>query len=83
MLNNREAASLFWLGLIFALAMLKPAMRSGLRGIVRIASQPAIVVLLTLFAAYVAFEVWLASKVGLWRTALTKDAAVCRSSCRC
>ena len=76
MLNNREAASLFWLGLIFALAMLKPEVRSGFRAVVRTASQPAIFVLLALFAAYGAFEVWFASKVGLWRATLTKDTAV-------
>src|SRR5688572_9475271 len=76
MLNSREAASLFWLGLIFALAMLKPEVRSGFHGVVRTASQPAIFVLLALFAAYVAFGVWLASKVGLCRITLTKDIAV-------
>ena len=76
MLNDREWASLFWLGLIFVLALLKREVRSGLRGVLRTASNPAILVVLALFASYIALEVWLASKLGLWRITLTKDTAV-------
>ncbi len=76
MLNNREWASLFWLGLVFSLAMLKRDLRSSVGGVLRIALNPAIVIVLVLFASYVALEVWGASMIGLWRSSLAKETVV-------
>ncbi len=76
MLNSREIASLLWLGLVFALAMLKHEVRSGFRGVVRTAAQPAILGLLTLFLVFVGFEIGVTSRIGLWRTSLAKETVV-------
>lgn len=73
--NNREIASVVWIGIFFSLAMLKKDLRSSFGGVLRIALNPAIVTVLTLFASYVALEVWSAAKIGLWRYGLASKTA--------
>lgn len=64
MLNNREIASLFWLALLLAAAMLNGKVQSSLRDVVRTATQLAVMGLLLFFVAYAGLEVWLAAKIG-------------------
>ena len=73
--NNREIASVVWIGIFFSLAMLKKDLRSSFGGVLRIALNPAIVTVVALFASYVALEVWSAEKIGLWRFGLASKTA--------
>ena len=75
-LNNREAAMLVWLGLIVLGLLSRRDLRGSLRSVVVSVLQPAILILLSALAAWIGLELWVATRVGLWNTSLTKDVAL-------
>ena len=75
-LNNRETAVLIWLGLIVLGLLSRRDLRDSLRAVVASVLQPAILILLLALAAWIGLELWVAARVGLWNTTLTKDAVL-------
>ncbi|HWI04684.1 MAG TPA: hypothetical protein VNT52_12810 [Acidimicrobiales bacterium] len=71
--NNRELATLLWLVVLFGVALSRPGGRSSLRGLVRTALSPTILVPLAVLAAWVSALVYAASSVGLWDKDLATD----------
>lgn len=75
-LDNRETATLVWLGLIVLGLSSHRDLRGSLRSVVASILQPAILVLLSALAVWIGLEIWVATRVGLWNTSLAKDAAL-------
>jgi hypothetical protein len=65
--DNREAAALIWLAILFFAIASKKDLRASVGGIFRTAMHPKILLPIIVMCGYVALEVWLASKVSLWR----------------
>jgi hypothetical protein len=71
--NNREIATLVWLGIALALALRNSEIRRALWGLLRVAADPK------LFAPTAGFAVWigglivLAHRGGLWETDVRND----------
>lgn len=76
MLDNRELAALIWLVLGFSWVLTRRGLRSQIRGILRSLLKPVIFVPLLCLSAYIGFEVWTGSQVGLWTSDLTKDTLI-------
>jgi hypothetical protein len=75
-LNNREWASLIWLGVFGVLLLRYPAVRSSLRACVRTALTPKLAAIWLVYLSWVVALVALARWVGIWTTELTKDTIV-------
>lgn len=77
MLNNREWATLIWLGILLGIfivwALSSRDVRSSFGDILRTVLSPIILVPLGAMLGFVALEVWLGHEVRLWRGDLTKD----------
>jgi hypothetical protein len=76
MLNNREWAILFWLGVFVLWVMLRKDVRSSLGQLLRTGFSPKILAPLIGILGYVAVEVWLGLKASLWRADLAKDTII-------
>jgi hypothetical protein len=76
MLNNREWAILFWLGVFMLWALAHRDIRSSFGAVLRSFLEPKILVPLGLMAIWVAVEVGVASKIGIWEGTLLKDTAI-------
>lgn len=75
-LDNREIASLLWLGLAATWILSKRELRSGLRDIAGGLAQPAIASSLSAMCAYIVGLVKVATAIGLWDTSLLKATVV-------
>jgi hypothetical protein len=71
--NNRQWATLFWIAVIAVLALSRRDVRSALRGFVRSAAEPKILVPLVLMGAWVCLEVWGGAWAALWNSKLFTD----------
>ncbi len=75
-LNNRERASLIWLGILIAFGLSKPTVRKCLRDVLRSAFSPKVAAVWAIYVAWIAGFVALAHWVGVWKNLLTKDTIV-------
>jgi hypothetical protein len=75
-LNNREWASLFWLGVIAVFVLWKRETRQALGTVIRVATHWTIWLPFTGLLIWLAALIFLASLVGLWTVDLTKDTIV-------
>jgi hypothetical protein len=75
-LNSREWAGLIWLGILLVFGLTKPTVRTSLRDVLRSASSPKLAAVWAIYLAWIAGFVALAHRVGVWKTALTKDTVV-------
>ena len=73
--NNRQWAVLLWLGVLLGLALARPDLRSSVRGLVRTALDPVLLLPLAMMAAWVAGLGYAAAIVGLWESDLATDTA--------
>jgi hypothetical protein len=75
--TTRELASAFWLtvfvGLVAALAIKKPDVRASLARLLGLRLPLGLLLILGLFAGWVAAAVGVIASVGLWSDGLTKD----------
>lgn len=72
MLDNRELASLIWLGIALLWGLSNDEIRSGLAGVLRALLTPIILLPLLLMTAYIGLEVRIGYKLDLWRPELAK-----------
>ena len=75
-LNNREWASLIWLGALLVFVLLKPDIRANFRNVLRLAFTRKLAFVWAVYLVWVAALVVFACATGVWRTALTKDTIV-------
>ena len=75
-LNSREWAGLIWLGILLALWLSKPTVRTSLRDVLRSAFSPKLAAIWATYVAWIAGFVALAHWIGVWKTVLTKDTIV-------
>jgi hypothetical protein len=75
-MNDREVATLIWLGIALACGMLSADIRSSLWHVVRAFIQPAILGPLAAFAAWTVGLVAAADAVGVWERDLRSDTMV-------
>lgn len=68
--DNRELATLFWLGVLLCWVLSKSELRSGLSGVFRSLFQSFICLSLIAMAAYMALEVWAGARLGVWNSDL-------------
>lgn len=76
MLSNREIAVLVWLGVAAIWVLASKKTRTAFGRVAQQAASPPISVPLILLFGYIALECWVASRVGLWNSTLTKDTLV-------
>lgn len=72
-LNNREIASLVWLGVLAMYAGRRQGVRDASRAVLRAFWHPKVAGLVALYALYLAGVLLVASHLGLWQTTQTKD----------
>lgn len=72
MLDNREWASLIWLGIFFAWRIFKKENRSNFSDVPSLFLEPKIIISVCAMLGYVALEISLGSKLSLWRSDLLK-----------
>ena len=65
-LNDREIASLIWLGIALLVCILHPSIRPALGGVAKALFQRQIVVVVALLYAYLGLTVWFLHLIGLW-----------------
>ena len=70
--DNRDWASLTWLGIALVWVLWRRDIRSGFGDVLRTALSPSILMPVGGMLGYVAFEVWLGFKLSLWRSDLAK-----------
>ena len=75
-LNNREWATLFWLGVVLLLVLWRKETRALLGDVVRIAAGWKIWVPFLALVAWMAILVMLAYRIRLWTTDLIKDTVI-------
>ncbi len=75
-MNNRETATLIWLGIVLVALLPKADLRSALWDFVKVAARPSILGLVAALAAWTFGLVALADAVGLWEDDLRNDAIV-------
>lgn len=75
-LNSREIAILAWLAVVLAACLLKKDLRKSLGAVVGFLLQVKIIIPLLLLAGWIAGEVWLGSRLGIWRPDLTKETLI-------
>ncbi len=75
-LNNREWASLIWLGVFAVFVLCKPSVRSSLRACIRSAFTPKLAAVWLIYLTWIAALVVLAHWVGIWKAVLTKNTVV-------
>jgi hypothetical protein len=72
-MNNRENATLIWLGIVLAAVLANREMRGSLWEVVKAVVHPKIVGPLLLFAGWTVGLVALAVEVGLWKSDVLSD----------
>jgi hypothetical protein len=75
-LNNREWASLIWLGALLGFGLLNPDIRGNLRNVLRLAFTRKLAFVWAIYLVWIAALVVLSYVTGIWRTELTKDTIV-------
>jgi len=75
-LNNREWASLIWLGVFAVFVLWKSKVRQGLRACIHSAFAPKLAVAWAIYLVWIAVFVVFSYATGIWKTALTKDTIV-------
>ncbi len=74
--DNREWAILIWLGIAFLWFMSKEGRRADFEKILHTVLKPKILVMLGAMLSYVALEVWLGSKLSIWRSDMVKPTII-------
>lgn len=75
-LNSREWATLIWLVALFLFCLSKPALRASLSRVVAAASSPKILGPIVALVAWVALEVELGARAGVWNSDLLKGTVI-------
>jgi hypothetical protein len=75
-MNNRETATLIWLGIALAVLLMKADLRSALWDFVKLSVRPSILGLVAALAAWTFGLVALADAVGLWEDDLRNETIV-------
>ena len=70
--DSRELASLLWLGAATAWALSRKQFRSSFGGVLRAFFNPLIFLPLSMMFGYIGLEVWVGSKLSIWRLDLLK-----------
>ena len=71
-LNNRELATLIWVGIALVLVFWNKSVRESSVGFVRACLEPLILLALAAMLAWVGLEVWIGARLALWSPALAK-----------
>ena len=72
MLDNREMATLCWLGIAVLWLLKKTKLQRAFSRLIKLFLQPPIIISLLAMFAWIGCELWIGTRLSLWSTALTK-----------
>lgn len=76
MLNNRDWATLIWLGILAVYVLRHAPVRASVTSVFRVFIRPVIAIPLLVMLAYTTLLIYFGREFGLWSTALIKDSVV-------